>query len=299
MGNIARWTPPGNQHSSEFQFLLNLINEEDDRAMVMKFVKYSDMKLNLVSRLLIRRASALVLGHTNFRGLRMARTKGKKPFLAGPLTTASEAPNWNMNVSHDGDWVVLASEPLCVVGVDVSEPVRRQANGEVIEFYNVFKDNLSDAEWRVVRNSGPTIESQFMGFSRFWTAKEAFTKARGDGLAFPFANTEFEWSPNGVPDNYVGNIKVSGKHAPRWRFFQQRLPDTGAPWVTVARGPMTDIVDAYGQFTATFRRKQESFEEEEWNEILGADEPPFEVMPMSALVPYDDIEAYVQAGGTR
>ena len=33
-----------------------------------------------------------------------------------------EMPNWNFNVSHEGDYVVLAAEPLLVCGVDVAAP---------------------------------------------------------------------------------------------------------------------------------------------------------------------------------
>jgi 4'-phosphopantetheinyl transferase len=32
------------------------------------------------------------------------------------------APNFNFNVSHEGEFVVLASEPVCIVGVDVAAP---------------------------------------------------------------------------------------------------------------------------------------------------------------------------------
>jgi hypothetical protein len=32
------------------------------------------------------------------------------------------APNFNFNVSHEGEFVVLASEPVAIVGVDVAAP---------------------------------------------------------------------------------------------------------------------------------------------------------------------------------
>ena len=46
----------------------------------------------------------------------MARTKGGKPFEASGLPRPPSRANFNFNVSHEGDWVVLASEPLCVCG---------------------------------------------------------------------------------------------------------------------------------------------------------------------------------------
>lgn len=37
-------------------------------------------------------------------------------------TDRKRAPNFNFNVSHEGDYVVLASEPLCICGIDVAAP---------------------------------------------------------------------------------------------------------------------------------------------------------------------------------
>ena len=39
----------------------------------------------------------------------------------------ASAPNFNFNVSHEGDYVVLAAEPVLLVGVDVSAPFESSA----------------------------------------------------------------------------------------------------------------------------------------------------------------------------
>ena len=69
-------------------------------------------------------------------------TQGSKPYLvastdgggggaaraASPRRSSSPSPpdrtalNWNFNVSHEGRYVILASEPLALCGVDVAAP---------------------------------------------------------------------------------------------------------------------------------------------------------------------------------
>ncbi|CAE7205683.1 RABD2C [Symbiodinium sp. CCMP2592] len=87
--NIDAWHPEGGSDGKEFQFLLHLIKEETDRKAVMRFKFLEDQKRALVSRLLVRQASASSLNMTNFKDIEIKRTKGKSgtqhrlvPFLA-------------------------------------------------------------------------------------------------------------------------------------------------------------------------------------------------------------------------
>merc|ERR1712187_382132 len=96
---------------------------------------------------------------------------------------------------------------------------------------------------------------------------------------------------------YVGTIKVEGESKPLWRFVQYRMPGATPHWTTVGRGPLTDIIDAKGEFTNTLRKVQKSFSTQEWEEALKAESPPFDVIPVGALVPSDDMDEYVKAGG--
>eukprot|EP00443_Scrippsiella_acuminata_P000189 CAMPEP_0115325820 /NCGR_PEP_ID=MMETSP0270-20121206/83227_1 /TAXON_ID=71861 /ORGANISM="Scrippsiella trochoidea, Strain CCMP3099" /LENGTH=203 /DNA_ID=CAMNT_0002746053 /DNA_START=1 /DNA_END=609 /DNA_ORIENTATION=+ len=189
--NSTEWQPLGEHDGPEFRYLLELIHETDDRAAVLRFVRFQDKKRALLSRLLVRRASALVLGLSNFRDLEIARTKGKKPFLLRPRPGPErpELANFNFSVSHEGDWVVLASEPLCLCGVDVAAPQERrdQANRRS-DIFRDLETQLTPAEWAFVRQEGqrPSVGSDddpaYEAFQRHWSCKEAFIKARGDGL---------------------------------------------------------------------------------------------------------------------
>mmetsp|Transcript_89808 Transcript_89808/g.279452 ORF Transcript_89808/g.279452 Transcript_89808/m.279452 type:complete len:409 (-) Transcript_89808:36-1262(-) len=300
--NIDEWDPEGGADGPEFQFLLGLIQEEEEKTQVMKYKFWDDRKRAMMSRLLVRQASASVLGRTSFKGVSVKRTKGKKPFLASPLPDAPECPNWNVNVSHEGSWVVCASEPLCIAGIDVAELRRFNKKNEPIDYKKSFKDNLTASEWKDVESAGADPDDQYEVFSRFWSAKEAFVKARGDGLAYPLGKAEFHWTPLAdFPEGnaYEGTVIVESKPAPMWRFVQHRLPGDKAHWITVGRGPLTDIIDAKGEFTATLRKAQTTFSEQEWRDALMAESPAFDVVPVAALVPQDDMEAYVKAGGKQ
>ena len=68
---------------------------------------------------------------------------------------------------------------------------------------------------------------------------------------------------------------------PGWKFVQHKLPNKH--WVTVARGPVEDVVDSHGEFSSTLRRRE--FTEEEWSEALLAPSPSFKVVPVGFLVP--------------
>eukprot|EP00929_Paragymnodinium_shiwhaense_P069429 TRINITY_DN35005_c0_g1_i1.p1 TRINITY_DN35005_c0_g1~~TRINITY_DN35005_c0_g1_i1.p1 ORF type:complete len:344 (-),score=77.41 TRINITY_DN35005_c0_g1_i1:766-1797(-) len=300
--NVETWNPIGDDKGAEFQFLLGLIEETDDREQVMKYKFLIDKKRTLISRLLLRKAASVALGHDNYRSFRIRRTKGKKPFLQSPLTDEEEAPNWNVNVSHEGCWVVCASEPECVVGVDVADLRRLKPNGQPIDFHKVFEDQLTAAEWRVVTEAGEDLDAQYEVFSRFWSAKEAFVKARGDGLGYELGKTEFTWTPLqsvGEGQVFEGAVKVEGVRAPLWRFVQHRMPGPRTHWVTVSRGPLTDIVDANGDFKQTFRRPQASFHPVVWQDALLAPSPNFKELPVAALVPAEQMEAYIKAGGKQ
>ena len=124
------------------------------------------------------------------------RTKGGKPYLAERPETLDNAPNWNFNVSHEGAFVVLAAEPVLLCGVDVAAP--REARGgrkqTLEEHFATLTDYFTPREWSAIRACGPSEEKMEACFRQHWSLKEAFTKARGDGIAFEFKRIEFTLS---------------------------------------------------------------------------------------------------------
>ena len=54
-----------------------------------------------------------------YREIKLARTDKGKPYLVNQLS--AELQRFSFNVSHQGDYVVLAAETDCSVGIDVMQ----------------------------------------------------------------------------------------------------------------------------------------------------------------------------------
>jgi len=138
-----------------------------------------------------------------------------------------------------------------------------------------------------VKEGGDSLEEQHEVFQRYWSAKEAFVKARGDGMVFDLGRVEFRWAPledDGTAFKTTAVI-VDGVAAPLWTCVQHKLPCEQPHWVTVARGPLCEIVDVNGEFTSTLRQPQDWFTPEQWHDILNAPSPECTLLSIEDLVP--------------
>ena len=318
--NTERWSPSGDHEGAEFGFLLSLLPRHE-REECLKFVHMPDKKRALVSRLLQRAACARVTSAPH-ASIEIRRTKGRKPFLASPLPDPALAPNFNFNVSHEGDFVVLASEPVAVCGVDVAAPGqarRRRRDGRkpsIDEMLKVFANVLTPNERAAVENAAGDDEAKEDVFRRHWSLKEALVKAMGVGLAMELNRADFECEDEGAGVRRAGSaaprgrlpggvetatLRLDGEPKTRWRFFMQPLGvrasenGGGRHWVTVSRGPFEDVTDANGEFSATWRRVD--FTDEEWAEAVDAPSPPFSTITVSDLVPEHLRGDFEEAGG--
>ncbi|KAG8468804.1 hypothetical protein KFE25_007322 [Diacronema lutheri] len=279
--NVHDWEPG----EAEWAYLLAQL-PEDERERTCRFVFRDDQKRALLSRLMQRRCCEELLGLARAAAAPISRTKGGKPFVTRAVSRPDSAPNFNYNVSHEGAWVVLASEPLLLVGVDVSAPRAARARRprapadaaeapcgvavaspadhardakSVQQLFESMSGSLSAAEWAHVRSRG-SERLQEVCFRQLWSLKEAFIKARGDGLAFhPLSRIEFTLAPPldaahsdgglGVDQAIVARASADGCELRDWSFSLSALP--ADHWVSVARGPPDAAQDAWGEFART------------------------------------------------
>ncbi|KAI3430442.1 hypothetical protein D9Q98_005037 [Chlorella vulgaris] len=276
------WTPS----PSEFELLLSLL-PEGERTACTRFTQVQDRKRAVVSRLLQRAAAAATLGLPHSAVL-VERTRGGKPYVANK-DRPQHAPNWNYSVSHEGDYVILASEPVAICGCDVAAPqqVRRSRGEPLADFFRSFQRQLTASEWASIRAAGTSDAAQEEQFRKLWSLKEAFVKATGEGLGFELGNAEF------IITGRTATVSVKGEPRPDWTFHLHELGN--GHWVSVARAPPSAVVDAWGGFTATFQKT--SFAPGEWQAQLLAPEPPFVTLSVADLLPEGQRGAYEAAGG--
>jgi len=189
-----------------------------------------DYKLSLIGRLMIRKCIANTLG-MNWEDIQLKRSPKGKPEL---MNTITKFPDFSFNISHQGEYTVLAASTESTVGVDIMKNVYPN-NTTVPNFFKTMNRQFTDPEWRFI-NSFETEKSQLLAFYRLWSLKESYVKATGSGIGTNSANLmNFEIKTRtlqlGVPA--VDSILHVDFDVRKWRFEEQLLDEDHI--VTVAR----------------------------------------------------------------
>ncbi|NXI39654.1 ADPPT transferase, partial [Galbula dea] len=223
MGSV-RWAfPCAAWHPCRREWLLaaRLVQpEEKDR--IGQFVFARDAKAALAGRLLIRKLIAEKLC-IPWNEIHLQRTSKGKPFLANNVVT--NYPNYNFNVSHQGDYAVLAAEPELQVGVDIMK-TNLPGSSSVPNFFRIMKRQFTETEWDVIKSMSDEWMQLDM-FHRHWALKESFLKAIGVGVGFNLQRIEFNVSPLQLE---IGKVYRETKmlldgDEEEWTFEETRLDD--------------------------------------------------------------------------
>jgi 4'-phosphopantetheinyl transferase len=141
----------------------------DEWTRAQRFVFATDRRRFVAARGALR----AVLGRYTEQAperLRFGYGTQGKPYLA-------DAGNLEFNLSHSAELAVLALARGRRVGVDL------EYKRELQDLEALAQHTFAPGEWAALL-SVPT-ESRHQRFFRCWTRKEAYLKARGDGLSFP------------------------------------------------------------------------------------------------------------------
>jgi len=171
MSDIILYAYEHNKNISpeEFSTLLNFLSF-DEQAKVKKFKFRADQEISLLSRFLLRQLLSPHLAMTPAE-IVFSYSEYARPFL----------DELDFNVSHAGDWIVIAIAKKGRVGVDV-EKIRK------------VEDSVADICFTVEERKVIFREENFNleKFFDFWTLKESFLKADGRGLSFPLLDFYFD-----------------------------------------------------------------------------------------------------------
>ncbi|MNX61339.1 4'-phosphopantetheinyl transferase sfp [compost metagenome] len=142
---------------------------EERRLKLLRFRFLQDMVRGVIGDLLIRAVLPQMLDRTADE-LEFGTNLYGKPILLG------HDHNIGFNVSHSGDWVVLAAGSSGRIGIDIE-----RINGMDLELARQF---YTEEEYGSIMKH-QSHEGRVLQFFRIWTAKESYIKAIGKGLSIP------------------------------------------------------------------------------------------------------------------
>lgn len=177
-----------------------------------------------------RSALRIILGrYLNLppESLEFAQTEYGKPFL-----TNLEAAGVLFNLSHSGEVALIAVAREREVGVDVEFMRADFATNEVAEHF------FSMAEIYTLSGLEPHLRTQ--AFFSCWTRKEAYVKARGEGLSMPLDVFDVSLAPD-VSAAMLNN-RVDKSEPARWIFQDLHIaPDYAGALVVEALASRPDL----------------------------------------------------------
>jgi 4'-phosphopantetheinyl transferase len=171
------------------------------KAASFKFTR--DARAYLVAHLALR----AILGHYLGRPpeqLEIVYDPHGRPELCDGNQPIS--PWFSLSHCESAGAILVSGEPR--IGVDIESLNRPVPLDSVQAFF-------SPAEVETLRKTDASLRARV--FLQLWTLKEAFSKAKGLGLALPLDQSTFSISG---PDNRVDAVfdPALGEHPPEWRF---------------------------------------------------------------------------------
>uniref|UniRef100_A0A3B5B459 L-aminoadipate-semialdehyde dehydrogenase-phosphopantetheinyl transferase n=1 Tax=Stegastes partitus TaxID=144197 RepID=A0A3B5B459_9TELE len=204
--------------------------EEKDR--IGQFVFAKDAKSAMAGRLLLRRFVCEKMG-VPWSEIRLERSPRGKPYLA---VSSDSGSAWSFNLSHQGDYAVLAAEQGMQVGVDIMKTTM-PGSSSVPEFFRIMTRQFTAYEWSIIQSAG-SEHQQLAAFYRHWALKESFIKAIGTGLGFNLQRVEFHLPSEPLAQGQVlrqTKMHLDEEEEEDW-MFEESLLDA-EHHVAVALGP--------------------------------------------------------------
>ncbi len=182
--------------------------DEADRAQRFRF--QGDRQYFTASRAVLRLLLAAYLKTTPDAVAFDYATHGK-PSLSANFANA----NLEFNISHSGDSALLAFTRARSIGVDI-ERMRFERDLE-----GVTRRFFSQVEQRALFQLPEPVRQN--AFFHCWTRKEAFVKAKGDGLSLPLAQFDVSLAPD-EPARLLAT-RPDAAERERWQLHAIAVPE--------------------------------------------------------------------------
>ena len=176
-----------------------------ERARADRFRTPQLRRRFIVARVFLRRLLE-AYAPTHASGLRIGYGSNGKPCLV-------DAPELRFNISHADDIAMYAIASRGEVGIDIETTMRN------VDIDGVARHAFSASECEVLAALAPDARRE--AFFRLWTRKEAYVKARGEGLSYP--TRSFTVSHDG-DDNALLHDERDEWAQDRWRVSGLEAP---------------------------------------------------------------------------
>lgn len=200
--NWKEWNP----NEKDFAYAISCIQLEE-KERLGRFMFRKDVRASLVGRLMLRKF-VNEYGHIPYNNILFTRDIHNKPVLK------NLSLNLSFNVSHHGDYTVLAGETRNVkLGIDVMK-LEYTGGKRLSEFFRIMSKNFSSSEWNEINNSSVNELGQINMFCRHWALKESYLKAIGKGIVTELGELDFKTKSMLIKDSittdtilYINGIK--------------------------------------------------------------------------------------------
>ena len=215
-GQIQIWSVPLDGSETLVQEAKAALSEFETERV--PFFKFEAVQRNYIISQGMLRILLSLYQKCKVSEIRIGRHKKGKPFCLNN-------PNLRFNISNSGNKVVYAFSLDGELGIDL-EQLRK-----VDDFDDLVKKNFSSAEQAYINKIPDEREARFF---KFWTIKEAYLKAIGEGMRIPPDYLEFsvekgqyklqavkgvfeleDWIFKNftLQDNHIGTLAIKTKNA--------------------------------------------------------------------------------------
>jgi len=154
--------------------------------------------------------------------IRVAVADNGKPYVELPVLD----PSLTFNISHDSDYVAMAydeTRSVNQIGIDIMKA--DIPRGETVaSFASVMSEQFTQRERLYLASRLGDRSSAAMIIFKYWTMKEAYTKALGLGVAFDFSRIEYSIASSEIGEDrvFVDGVILHGWDFRGFTFFDGR-----------------------------------------------------------------------------
>ncbi|SDD61562.1 4'-phosphopantetheinyl transferase family protein [Actinokineospora iranica] len=201
---------------------------DDERARVRRRRFDRDRHTALAAHALARTALSWCAPEIHPEEWVLGRTEHDRPEVRWPIVL----PPLRFNVSHTDRLIACVVTSGIACGIDV-EVVDRETDVDLLA-----RNICTPAEFASL--AGLPDIARRARFFRYWTLKEAYTKARGLGLSVPFERHGFDWDSGPIRLRVDGPADAPADDPEHWQFAQWPVTDRHILAVALRTGAAPD-----------------------------------------------------------